>query len=74
MLRLELCCRVSLRGRGSEWGSATWKINQYKHIFPNFFFLTFKGSEFLPTLATKLSSILLPPVGTLSARDEEGVV
>lgn len=26
------------------------------------------------TLATKLSSILLPAVGTLSANDEEGVV
>lgn len=24
VLRLELCCRVSRRGRGNEWGSATW--------------------------------------------------
>lgn len=48
VLRLELCWRVSRRGRGNECGSAT--------------------------LATKLSSILLPAVGTLSANDEEGVV
>lgn len=48
LLRLELCCRVSLRGMGSEWGSATF--------------------------ATKLSSILFTPVGTLSASEEEGVV
>lgn len=48
VLRLELCCRVSRRGRGNEWGRATF--------------------------ATKLSSILLPPVGTLSASEEEGAV
>lgn len=43
-------------------------------LFKNFCRKCVLAKGFVPTLATKLSSILLPPVGTLSAREEEGAV
>lgn len=31
-VRLELCCRVSLLGRGRVWGRGTWKVGNRGHI------------------------------------------
>lgn len=51
-------------------------VNTQPEILILFFFFRKCVQEkgFVPTLATMLSSILLPPVGTLSAREEEGAV
>lgn len=34
VLRLELCCRVSRRGRGNEWGRATFATKLSSILFP----------------------------------------